>query len=436
MSVNRSAGKRVLMLLENSTIPNDSRVFAEATELTRAGYQVTVISPAASGQPLSEVLDGVRTYRFPLRPSGNGLLGYLWEYGYAMAATFVISLVLFARDGFDVVHANNPPDTFVFIAAFYKLFGVRFVFDHHDLSPEMYYARFGGRGRPLIYRVLVLLERLSCRLADHVIATNESYKAIEMQRSHVPEQRITVVRNGPDLSRVRLVEPDPGLRQRGRTVIGYMGAMGVQDGVDYLLRALWHLVHDLRRTDFFCVLIGPEDPAVGLNALTIELGLEEYVWRTGYIPYADLLRYLSTADICVDPDPSNPFNDRCTMTKMMVYMALGKPIVAFDLPEHRFTAQQAASYVKPNDELEFARGLVELMDDAERRQAMGSFGRQRVESALAWSYSVPPLLEVYRTVTAAPAVTDANLTTSHACGQPEMAAQERTRAPRSLDLAS
>jgi glycosyltransferase involved in cell wall biosynthesis len=424
MSVNRSAGKRVLMLLENSIYPADPRVFAEATALTEAGYQVTVIAPAVSGQPLYEVLNAVRVCRFPLRPSGNGLLGYLWEYGYSMAATFVISLVVFARYGFDVVHANNPPDTFVLIAAFYKLFGVRFIFDHHDLSPEMYYARFGGRGSRFIYHVLVFLERLSCRLADHVIATNESYKTIEMQRGGVPERRITIVRNGPNLDRVRLVDPDPGLRQRARTIIGYMGAMGVQDGVDYLLRALWHLIHDLRRTDFFCVLIGPEDPAVGLKALIIELGLEEHVWRTGYIPHADLLSYLSTADICVDPDPSNPFNDRCTMTKMMVYMALGKPTVAFDLPEHRFTAQRAALYVRPNDELEFARGLVELMDDAERRQAMGSFGRQRVESALAWSYSVPALLEVYGRVTAAPASTDASLTTTlqtHGGERPEIA---------------
>jgi glycosyltransferase involved in cell wall biosynthesis len=310
------------------------------------------------------------------------------------------------------VHANNPPDTFVFIAAFYKLFGVRFVFDHHDLCPEMYYARFGSRARRLIYHALIFLEKLSCRLADHVIATNESYKAMEMLRGHVPEQRITIVRNGPNLDSVRLVDPDPELRQRGRTIIGYMGAMGVQDGLDYLLRALRHLIHDLGRTDFFCVLIGPEDPAVGLRELIIELGLEEYVWRTGYIPHADLLRYLSTADICVDPDPSNPFNDRCTMTKMMVYMALARPIVAFDLPEHRFTAREAAVYVKPNDELLFARALAELMDDAERREAMGSFGRERVESVLAWTYSIPALLEVYRTVTAAPAVAGASSTAS------------------------
>jgi glycosyltransferase involved in cell wall biosynthesis len=424
MPVNSSRGKRVLMLLENSLYPHDSRVHAEATTLTEAGYHVTVITPAYPGQPFHEVLDGVRVYRFPFRTSGRGFLGYLWEYGYSMAATFVVSLVVFARHGFDVVHANNPPDLFVFIAAFYKLFGVRFVFDHHDLSPEMYEARFGRRAKRPIYQLLVFFEKLSCRLADHIIATNESYKAIEMQRDHVPEGRITIVRNGPDLDRVRPVDPDPDLHQRGRTIIAYMGAMAAQDGVDYLLRALWHLIHDLRRTDFFCVLIGPEDASVGLEALTIELGLEEYVWRTGYIFPADLPRYLSAADICVDSGPSNPYNDRSTMTKMMVYMALGKPIVAFDLPEHRFTAQEAAVYVKPNDELEFARALVELMDDAERRKAMGSFGRQRAESALTWSHSVPPLLEVYRKVTTHhPPVADETVTErlqSHRNEHPEV----------------
>jgi len=404
MIVNSAAGKRVLMLLENSLYPHDSRVHAEATTLAGAGYQVTVITPAYRGQRFHEVLDGVRVYRFPFRTSGRGFLGYLWEYGYSMVATFVVSLIVFARHGFDVIHANNPPDLFVLVAAFYKLFGVRFVFDHHDLSPEMYEARFGRRARRSIYQALVFFEKLSCRLADHVIATNESYKAIEMQRGGVSEQRITIVRNGPDLDRIRPVDPDADLRRRGRTIIGYMGAMATQDGVDYLLRAIWHLVYDLRRTDFFCVLIGPEDPAVGLEALTIKLGLQDYVWRTGYIPFADLLRYLSTADICVDPDPSNPFNDRCTMTKMMVYMALEKPIVAFDLPEHRFSAQGSALYVKPNDELEFARALVELMDDPDRRKAMGRFGRQRVESALTWSHSVPFLLDVYKKVTTNAAV--------------------------------
>jgi glycosyltransferase involved in cell wall biosynthesis len=348
-----------------------------------------------SGQRFHEVLNTVHVYRFPAPPPANGVLGYLGEYGYSMAAAFILSLVVFVRDGFDVVHGHNPPDTFVFIAAFYKVFGVRYVFDHHDLSPEMYNARFAGRPNRLISRALVLVERLSCRLADRVIATNESYKAVEMQRGPVPPDRITVVRNGPDLNRVRTVEPDPVLRGKGKTIIGFVGVMGYQDGIDYLLRALRHLMRDLGRTDFFCVLIGTGDALASMKALATECDLDEHVWFTGPLSAPQFLPYLCAADICVDPDPSNPYNDRCTMVKIAEYMALAKPVVAFDLPEHRVTAEQAAVYVRPSDELEFARALANLMDDPDRRAAMGAYGRQRVESALTWAHSTPHLLQAY-----------------------------------------
>lgn len=396
--MNTCDGRRVLMLLENNPYPQDGRVLREATALSQAGYHVTVIAPGTAGQPRHETLAAVRVYRFPSPPGGNSALGYVWEYAYSMAAAYLISLVVFVRHGFDVVHAHNPPDTFVLIGAFYKLFGVRFVFDHHDLSPEMYYARFGGRGSRIIHRVLEWLETLSCRIADHVIATNESYKSVEMQRSRLPEERITVVRNGPDLDRVRPVDPDPGLRATGKTIIGYVGVMGFQDGVDYLLRALRHLAYDIGRTDFLCVLIGKGDAWAQLKALASELRLDGNVWFTGRIPDADLLRYLCAADICVDPDPSNPFNDRSTMIKMTEYMALAKPIVAFDLPEHRITAGDAALYARPNDERELARALAALMDDPARRIAMGASGRHRVETALAWQYSAQNLLAAYRTL--------------------------------------
>jgi glycosyltransferase involved in cell wall biosynthesis len=236
-----------------------------------------------------------------------------------------------------------------------------------------------------------------------VIATNESYMAVEVQRSQVPRERITIVRNGPNLDSLRKVDPDSGLRGKGKTIIGYVGVMGFQDGVDYLLRALRHLAYDLRRTDFFCVLIGNGDAWPGLRALSSELGIAEHVWFTGMLAQTEFLPYLSAADICVEPGPSNPYNDRSTTIKMMEYMALTKPIVAFDLPEHRYTAREAARYVQPNDELAFARALAQLMDDPDRRAAMGAFGRHRVESALAWPHSVPPLLMAYSTLFARPA---------------------------------
>jgi len=391
-----SVGNRVLMLLEKGPYPEDCRVHREARALAAAGYQVSVICPAARGQAWRELLDGVRVYRFPAPPAANSLLGYLWEYGYSMAATFVLSLLVFWREGLDVVHAHNLPDTFVFIAAFYKLLGKRFVYDHHDLGPEMYYARFLGNGNRLAYHALVWLEKLSCQLADQVIAANQSYKTVEMQRGHVPENRITIVRNAPDLNRLRPTEADLDLRQKGKAIIVYVGVMGFQDGVDHLLKALQHLLYDLGRTDLLCVLVGAGQALPSLKSLTAQLGLADYVLFTGWVEYTEVARYLSAADICVAPEPSNPYNDRSTMEKIMEYMALGKPIVAFDLPEHRVTAQDAAVYARPNDELDFAQQIAALMDDPERRQKMGQTGKQRIEMELAWSHQEKHLLEAYQ----------------------------------------
>jgi glycosyltransferase involved in cell wall biosynthesis len=401
--MNAPLHNRVLMLLENMPYPQDPRVRREATALTAAGYRVSIICPSGKGQPRRETVNGVHVYRYAPPPPANGLLGYGWEYGYSMVAAFLISLMIFVREGFDVVHAHNPPDLFVFIAAFYKLFGKRFIFDHHDLSPEMYQARFPGGGSALVSNVLVFLEKLTCRLADRVLATNESYKKVEMERGRVPEKRITIVRNGIELHRLRPIESDCAPPRMVEAIIGYVGVMGVQDGIDYLLRALHHLVRDLGRTDFCCFLVGYGDAWADSKALAEQLGLDEYVLFTGEMSNDALLLYLSAVDICVDPDPSNPYNDRSTMIKMMEYMALGKPIVAFDLPEHRFTAQQAAIYVTPNDEREFARALAQLMDDPLRRAALGAFGRRRIETQLAWDFSIPNLLAAYRAVLPAPA---------------------------------
>jgi glycosyltransferase involved in cell wall biosynthesis len=393
-----SANNRILMLLENQPYPQDHRVRREATALAAAGYRVSIICPSSGGQRWRETVDNVRVYRFRAPSPVNSFLGYLWEYGYSTAACFALSLLVFFGEGFDVVHAHNPPETLVFIGAFYKLFGKRFVFDHHDLSPEMYRARFPGGGSAIVYNALIWLEKLTCLIADHVIATNESYKKVEIERDRVPEERITIVRNGVEVRRDRRIKPDPELRKKANTIIGFVGVMGFQDGVDYLLRALHHLLHDLGRRDFYCVLMGDGDAWASLKTLARQLCLEQYVCFTGPVHGDELLRNLSAADICVDPDPANAYNDRSTMIKMMEYMALEKPIVAFDLPEHRVTAQQAAAYITPNDERAFAAALAELMDDAARRKAMGAFGRHRIETKLAWQYSVPFLLEAYRKI--------------------------------------
>jgi glycosyltransferase involved in cell wall biosynthesis len=312
---------------------------------------------------------------------------------------FVISLYVLVRHGFDVVHTHNPPDIMFVVAGFYKLLGKRFVYDHHDLGPELYDARFGYRGHWLVRQMLIASEKIACRLADQVIATNESYKAMEMKRDRVPAGRISVVRNGPDLKRFHPVPGDPQLRSRATTLLGYVGAMGPQDGVDYLLRAIRHLVYDLHQRDIFCVIIGAGDSLEELKTLPPVLGIEDYIWFTGWVTYENLLCYLSTIDIGMDPDPSNPFNDRCTMIKIMNYMTMSKPIVAFDLPEHRVTAGEAALYARPNDELDFARQIATLIADPQRRQRMGETGRQRIENELAWPYQARKLVQAYDLLT-------------------------------------
>lgn len=391
------------MLLENLPYPQDHRVRPEAIALTSEGYRVSIICPTSPGQSSRETVDGVHVYRYAAPTPANSFLGYLWEYGYSMLATFALSLLIFWREGFDVIHAHNPPDTFVFIACFYKLFGKRFIFDHHDLSPEMYCARFSGGGNLLVHRVLLFLEKFTCRIADHVIATNESYKKIEMERDGVAESRITVVRNGPDLNRLQPVSPASARRLKRKFVIGYAGVMGFQDGVDYLLRSLDHLIHDFGRTDFLCIILGNGDAFDSLRELTERLNLSRYVSFTGMVTHEEVGRHLSAADICVAPEPSSFYIERSTAIKIMEYMSLAKPVVAFDLIEHRFTAQGAAAYARPNDERDFARTMAELMDDPARREAMGRIGRRRIETELAWQFSCPLLLQAYRQVFLSPA---------------------------------
>ena len=282
----------------------------------------------------------------------------------------------------------------MFVGAVHKLSGRKFVYDHHDLSPELYRSRY-RTPNGLITRILQLFETMSVKLADVVIATNDSYRNIDIQRSGADAAKVFVVRNGPNLSRVRLVEPDPALRGKTRTILGYVGAMNPQDGVDYLLRALSHLVNELGRKDFYCVVIGDGDSREELSAESARLGLSDHVRFTGFIPDEEMVRLLSSADICLDPNPSSPLNDVSTWIKVMEYMALGKPVVSFDLKETRISAADAAVYVPPNDEAAFARAIAGLMDDPARRAAMGAAGRTRVNSDLSWHVTSRNLVTAY-----------------------------------------
>jgi glycosyltransferase involved in cell wall biosynthesis len=401
------------MLVENQ-FPRDNRVRNEARTLLENGYQVSVISLRGRGELAREIVDGgVKVYRVPRLtlfkklPEGEtswiGSLfskmkvvgGYVVEYGYFTGACLAISVYAAFNEGFDAIHAHNPPDTLFIVGATHRLFGKKFVFDHHDLSPELYQSRY-NKTNGFISGGLRLCEKLSLKLADIAIATNESYKAIDIERNGLSPENVFVVRNGPDLARVNLVAPDAALQARGRTILGYVGAMNPQDGLDYLLRSLSHLVNVMNRRDFYCVLIGSGDSLDELRAQAADLGLGDYVHFTGFIPDADMIRYLSTADICLDPNPSSPLNDVSTWIKVMEYMALGKPVVSFDLKETRVSAGDAALFVPPNDVAKFAEAIAQLMDDPARRRRMGQCGLARVRESLCWEMTSKNLLAAYR----------------------------------------
>ena len=389
---------RVLMLLENNPYPSDLRVRQEANSLVSNGFQVTVIAPGTRSQSYYENILGVHVYRYPNPPAGEGCFSYLVEYSWALFFSFFLTLWVFFRRGFDVIHAHNPPDLFVLIAMCFRIAGKKFIFDHHDLSPEMYYARFDNQGNRIVYHALKFFEILSCRMAHQIIATNESYKKVEIERAGIAASKVSIVRNGPDISKMKPVAPDPKVRAKASIMLGYLGVIGQQDGVDYLIRSLEYIVKELGITDIHAVIMGSGSAVPSLKKLTAKLELEQYISFTGSIPYNDLPRYVSACDICIDPDPYNPYNDRSTMVKMMDYMAMAKPIVAFDLTEHRASAGQAALYSIRNDIHDFAKTIVDLIENPELQKTMGEIGRQRMIDKFAWHHQENQLLKAYSNI--------------------------------------
>ncbi|HET7402471.1 MAG TPA: glycosyltransferase family 4 protein [Usitatibacter sp.] len=386
--------KRVLILVENLPSPFDRRVWQEANALRDAGYAVSIICPTGRGyEKKYEEIDGIAIHRYDLPMEAEGALGYALEYGAALFHTFRLSWkVLFTR-GFDVIHACNPPDLFFLIGAFFKLLGKKFVFDHHDINPELYEAKFGRRD--FFWKLMVALERLTFKCANVSLATNESYKRIAIERGGMDPEKVFVVRSGPSLERMKIQPPDPALRHGRRHLVGYVGVMGKQEGIDLLLQAVRHIVRELKREDIHFGLVGGGTSLEELRTLARELGVADYVTFTGRVPDAEMLAMLNTADVCVNPDIANDMNDKSTMNKIMEYMALGKPIVQFDLTEGRFSAREASLYARKNDAQDLAAKIVELVDDPVRREAMGAYGRRRVENELEWRYEVPKLLAAY-----------------------------------------
>jgi glycosyltransferase involved in cell wall biosynthesis len=389
-----SVKRKVLIVVENAPVPFDPRVWKEAVALHEAGHEVTILCPKDKGYERGhEVLEGIHIYRHPSPQIGNGAFGYVWEYGWALFWELLYSSWIYMRHGFDVIQGCNPPDDIFLVTWLFKPLGVKFIFDHHDVNPELYLAKY--ERRDFLYRILVWLEKMTFRSCDVVMSTNDSYKEIALTRGHMAAGDVYVVRNGPDLKTFQLVPKNPALKYGKRYLVGYVGAMGVQEGLDILVNVAEHIRNLGRReVQFTCVGDGPA--LTGLREMVKQKDIGEMINFTGRIPDADLLEILSTADVCVNPDKPCEMNDMSTMIKIMEYMALGKPIVQFDLREGRISAGEASLYSDNVNRVgDFAANILWLLDHPEERQRMGEFGRRRVEEHLAWEHSVPNLLAAY-----------------------------------------
>ena len=387
--------KKVLIIVENLPVPFDRRVWMEATTLQKAGYEVSVISPTGNGfEKDYEIIEQIHIYRHPLPLEESSVIGYLREYSWAINWQFRLAQRVWRERGFDVIHICNPPDLLFLVAAWFKLFhGISIIFDHHDLSPEMYEAKY--RRRDIFYHGLRWAERLTYATADMVISTNESHREVALNRGHKKPEKVFIVRSAPDLSRFRRMPPNPNYRRDRNYLIGYMGVMGEPEGIDYLLRMVYYIIHKKNRSDIHFMLIGSGPMAEKLKDLSKELEVNEFVEFTGFKQGEELLERLSSCDVCVEPSPTSAYNENCTMNKILEYMAMGKAIVQFDLREGRRSAQEASLYAKPNDEIEFAEKILELLDFPERREKLGAEGRRRMEEILEWQYQAPKLLDAY-----------------------------------------
>ncbi|MBU0677420.1 MAG: glycosyltransferase family 4 protein [Verrucomicrobia bacterium] len=391
-------GRSILIIVENLPVPFDRRVWMEATTLKRAGYDVSVISPTGKGyEEVREDIDGIHVYRHHLPPEHSSALGYLREYSSALWNEWRLARKAYREHRFELIHACNPPDLIFLVAMWFKfLHGVKFLFDHHDLSPELYESKFNKRG--IFHRLTLWAERATFRLADKVISTNQSYKDVAVSRGKKQPEDVHVVRSGPDLDKFQPV-PVNGAYKRGREyLVGYMGVMGEFDGVDHLVRAAAELIVKRGRKDIQFCFIGSGPCFEKLQSLSRELGVADFAEFTGRIPDADMIERLSSCDVCVDCDPLNPLNDKCTMNKILEYMALGRPIVQYDLLEGRRSAEDASLYAEPNNIKDLADKIEELLGNPSGRERMGQIGRERMIRKLEWKHQIPKLLAAYESL--------------------------------------
>ncbi|MFC1734857.1 glycosyltransferase [Candidatus Hydrogenedentota bacterium] len=388
---------RVLVLVENNSVPGDQRVWREAMTLTEAGYKVSVICPKRCefDAKSHEVIKGVSIYRYGAHEASSGLFSYMIEYFQAVVMMFLLSIVVFFREGFDVIQMCNPPDLLFLVTLPYKLIGKKVIFDHHDLSPETYLSKQREPKKNAVYKALRFLEALTLKTADVIMSTNESYKELAIERGNVAPANIFVVRNGPDPNRVIEVDKNPALRHGKKYLLFYIGTMGQQDGVDYMLRAIHHLHHECGRDDFHALIMGGGIELENLKRYSSELNVDDVVTFTGRIPDEEVMEGLSTADVCVCPDPMGPLNDVSTMNKTLEYMTMSKPVAAFDLKETKVSAGDAALYAAPNDEKDFADKIAQLLDSPELRDKLGRSGKERIDNGLSWEFSKRPLCDAY-----------------------------------------
>jgi len=386
--------RKVLIIVENMPAPFDFRVWKEARSLREAGYQVVVLCPKGTGYRKGyEFLNGIHIYRHPLTKEGNSRCGYLLEYVSALFWELLYSFWIYLRHGFHVIQGCNPPDDIFLVALPFKLFGVKYIFDHHDVNPELYFSKY--EKRDFLYRLQVWLEKMTFLFSDVVISTNNSYRDIAITRGGIARESVFVVRNGVEPKMFKPVPPNPSLKHGKRHLVGYVGHMSTQEGIDILIDVAQSFKDAGRRdVHFTCVGGGPGLP--GFRRLAQEKHLDDMINFTGRIPDAELLEILSTADVCVNPDKPCPMNSMSTMIKIMEYMALGKPIVQFEGSEGRFSAQEASLYSAGADHMrDFAEKILWLLDHPEERERMGVFGRRRIEKELAWEYSIENLLAAY-----------------------------------------
>ena len=389
------AARKTLIVVENLPVPLDRRVWLEATSLTQAGYHVSVISPMGRGWDAPyEEMQGVHIYRYPEPVEAHSSsIAYAREYLHALRHMFRLARKVRREQGFDVIHGCNPPDLIFLLALRYRLAGVRYLFDHHDACPELFEAKFARRG--LLYKVMLLWERWTFAVADVSLATNNSFRRIAIQRGGMAPEDVFVVRSAPKEDLFLPGDGDLRYRKGASYVIGYVGVIGQQEGMDLLVIAAQHLIETLGKRDVHFVIIGFGPSLEEFVADVKAKGLGEYFTFTGALFGEKMLEALNAVDIGVAPDPKNAMNDISTMNKIMEYMTLEKPVVQFDVTEGRFSAGDAGLYAQHNDPEDFARQIAWLIDHPKDARHMGALGRKRVLESLSWTHSVPSLLAAY-----------------------------------------